>query len=363
MIAVGLLLIPISLALAYWLRAAPIWVFLTAGAAIIPLAEGIRRATDQMAKIAGPAIGGLLTVSFGNAAELILALFVLAQGSPAVVKGQITGSLIGTLLLALGAAVLAGSGGREKQTFNRAQAGRLGSLLILAVIALLLPAMFDYAERGLLTAPDLALQDEHLSLGVAVILIAVYIASLIYTLVTKRDVYGRGEKDGREDQAAGKDNSNWSVWTAMGVLVGATAFTAWEADLVSGALTQAAGALGLTPFFLGVVALALIGNAAEFAASVYFARKDRMGMVLRLTVGSSIQVALLVAPLLVIISHFIGHPMNLVFSNPLELIAIAGAAFAVNAVAQDGETNWLEGALLVAVYLLLALAFFFIKPS
>lgn len=360
----ALLLTPLSLALAYWFHAAPLWVFIAAGAAIIPLADGIRRATDQIAKVAGPAVGGLLTVSFGNAAELILALFVLEQGSQDVVKGQIVGSLIATLLLALGLAVLVGGYGREKQTFKRERAGRLGSLLILAVIALLLPAMFDLAERGALTAPELARQNEHLSLGVAVILIAVYIVNLIYAVATNRDVYAHDKGDKEESDATRQaSGATWPLLTAVGVLIGATALIAWESELVSGALTPAAKTLGLTPFFLGVVVLALIGNAAEFAASLYFARKDHMGMVLRLTVGSSIQVALLVAPLLVIISYFLGHPMNLVFSNPLELIAIAGAAFAVNAVAQDGETNWLEGALLVAVWLLLALAFFFIQPG
>lgn len=353
-----LLLTPLSLALKYWIHAPPLWVFVVSAGAIIPLAEWIRRATEQMAKQTGPAIGGLLNVSFGNAAELLLALFVLESGNQAVVKGQITGSLIGTLLLGLGIAILAGSRGRDKQTFQRERAGRLGSLLILAVIALLLPAVFDYTERGGGAAPNLARHEELLSLGVAVVLIAVYAANLVYTLAMRRNVFASGEEDKRGD---GADGAAWPLWIALGVLAGATALTGWEAEMVSGALTQAASALSLTPFFLGVVVLAVIGNAAEFVASIYFARQNKMGLVMSLTVGSSIQVALLIAPLLVIISHFLGHPMTLVFTNPLELIAIAGAAFAVNAIAQDGETNWFEGILLVAVYLLLAMAFFFVR--
>jgi Ca2+:H+ antiporter len=140
----------------------------------------------------------------------------------------------------------------------------------------------------------------------------------------------------------------------------ATAFTAWEAELVSGALEATAGALGMTTFFLGVVVLAIIGNAAEYVSAIYFARKDEMGMVMSITVGSSIQVALLMAPLLVIVSWLMGSPMNLVFDNPLELIAIAGVSFAVNAIAVDGETTWFEGVLLLGVYVVLAMAFFFV---
>lgn len=347
--------------LAYAVHAPALWIFLAAGAAIIPLAEWIRRATDQMAKLAGPAIGSLLNVTFGNAAELILALFVLEEGKQAVVKGQITGSIIGNSLLGLGVSILVGSRGRHRQTFNRERAGQLGSLLILAVIALLLPAVFDLTERSVLRAAHPTRQVEFLSLGVAVVLIAVYLANLVYTLITHRDVFAMEKEKKGEEKEGEKDEKNgnpWPLWMALGVLVGATALTAWEAELVSSALERAAGSLGLTPFFLGVTVLALIGNAAEYASAVYYASQNRLGLTLRLTVGSSLQVALLVAPLLVLISYALGHPMNLVFS-PLELIAIFGVAFGVNAIAQDGETTWFEGVLLIALYALLALAFFF----
>lgn len=348
-----LLLIPASFILAYVVGAPPLWIFATATLAIVPLAEWIRRATEQLAKRAGAAIGGLLNVTFGNAAELIIALFVLAGGHTNVVKGQITGSIIGNSLLGLGLAILVGTWGRAKLTFQRERAGLLASLLVLAMVALLLPALFDYTERGLQAAPNPGTLDEHLSLGVAVVLILVYGANLLYTLVTHRDVFAADEEQATAD---------WSLWKSLGVLIGATVLTAVEAELVSDALEAAAGQLGLTPFFLGIIVLALIGNAAEYVAAVYFARQARMDLVMTITVGSTLQVALLVAPLLVIVSFFTDHPMNLVFVNPLELIAIAAVAFVVNAIAQDGETTWFEGLLLLAVYLLLGLAFFFVTP-
>jgi Ca2+:H+ antiporter len=344
-------LVPISLALGYVFHASPLWVFATSVLAIVPLAEWIRRATDQMARLAGPTIGGLLNVTFGNVAELIIALFVLRAGHTEVVKAQITGSIVGNSLLGLGLGIVAGSWGRDKQSFSRAHAGLLSSLLMLSVIALLLPALFDLTEKNA-DIPGRHLLDERLSLGVSVVLILVYVANLGYTLLTHRDVFAL-----EEDQTA----PAWSRGKALGVLVGATAVIALESELVSGALEGTAGRLGLSTFFLGIIVLAVVGNAAEYISAVYFARQDRMGLVVTITVGSTIQVALLTAPLLVLISWAIGHPMNLVFANPLELIAIAGAAFAVNSIAQDGETTWFEGVLLLAVYALLGLAFFYLR--
>ena len=350
-----LALVPLSLALKYLVHAAPVWVFVSAVFAIIPLAEWIRRATEQLAKLSGPAIGGLLNVTFGNTAELVLALFVLSAGHQDVVKAQITGSVIGNSLLGLGLAILIGSWGRERQTFKRERSGLLASLLILSLIGLLVPALFNYTERTVLQAPNVGALDERLSLSVAVVLILVYVGNLSYTLVTHRDVFSRQPEQGSESEA------QWSLWLALGVLLGATVVTALEAELVSGALEATASGLGLTTFFLGITVLAIIGNAAEYISAAYFARQDQMGLVLSITVGSSIQVALLVAPLLVIVSYFMGTPLNLVFT-PLELIAVAGVAFSVNAIAQDGETTWFEGLLLVAVYTVLGLAFFFVTP-
>lgn len=345
-----LLLVPFSLALAYF-HAPPLWVFVTAAAAIIPLAEWIRRATEQMALRAGPAIGGLLNVTFGNVAELILALFVLYSGKPDVVKATITGSIIGNSLLGLGIAILAGSWGREKQTFKRERAGLLASLLILSVIGLLIPALFDYTEQGLFPSLNRGPSDERLSLGVSAVLILVYAGNLIYTLLTHRDVFSSAETD---------QQPSWPLAKSLVVLLAATGVVAAESDLVAAALSGTASRLGLSAFFIGVIVLPLVGNAAEYVTAFYFARQDQMGLVMSISVGSSIQVALLTAPLLVLISYALGRPMDLVFSNPLELIAIGGAAFAVNSIAQDGETTWFEGLLLLAVYALLALAFFFV---
>jgi Ca2+:H+ antiporter len=348
-----LLLIPISLALKYVFHASPLWVFVFGVLAIVPLAEWIRRATEQLSQRAGSAVGGLLNVTFGNAAELILALFVLAAGEQAVVKAQLTGSIIGNSLLGLGVAILAGSVGREKQTFKRERASLLGSLLILAVIGLIVPALFDYTERGLTHAANRAALDENLSLGVSIVLILVYLANLFYTMCSHKDTFAFEDEESH--------GTPWPLWKSIGVMVVATIVTALEAELVSGALESTAGQLGLTPFFLGVIVLAVVGNAAEYVAAVYFARQGRMGLVITITVGSTIQIALFAAPLLVIVSYLMGKPMNLVFSNPLELIAIAGVAFAVNAIAEDGETTWFEGLMLVAVYIILGIAFFFVR--
>ena len=359
-----LLFVPVSLVLGYGLHAAPTWVFVTALLGIIPLADLVRKATEAVGEHAGQAIGGLLNVSFGNAPELILALFVLRRGEIEVVKAQITGSIIGNALLGLGLAIVVGSWGRERQTFKRERASLLSSMLILSLIALLLPAVFDYTVRGMASGRHAALAgtvDERLSLCVAVVLIVVYVANLVYTLVTHRDVFAI-QPDPDETAAEPASVSSKSLWGGLGILAGATIFTAAEAELVSGALEATAKGLGLGEFFLGITVLAVVGNAAEYVSAVHFARQNRMGLVMTITVGSTIQIALLVAPLLVITSWFMGTPMNLVFANPIELVAIAAVAFAVNAIAQDGETTWFEGVLLLAVYALLALSFFFL-PS
>ena len=347
------LLVPLSLALE-WMDAAPMWVFASGAAAIVPLGSWIRRATEQVAERAGPAIGGLLNVTFGNAAEFVLALFVLRTGNTAVVKATITGAIIGNSLLGLGMSILVGSRGRAKQTFERDRAGLLASLLILSVIALLLPALFDYSERSLVSAAREHLLDERLSLGVSIVLILVYAANLFYTLVTHRDVFAGSEEEG---------TPTWSLAKALTVLAVATAAVSLEAELVSSALEPTGERLGLSLFFLGVIVLPLVGNAAEYASALYFARRDRMDLVMTICVGSSIQIALVTAPALVLVSYAFGHPMDLVFGHPLELMAIAGSAFVVNSIALDGETTWFEGVMLVAVYVLLALAFFFATAS
>jgi len=348
----ALSLVPLSLLLEYAIGAGPIWIFLSAAAAVAVLADWVRRATEQIAERAGSAIGGLLNVSFGSIAELVLALFVLAQGQAAVVQAQITGSIIGTTLLGLGLAMLAGGLGRERQRFNQANVGQLSTMLILVVIALMLPAVFDLTEHRVAGSGAVTIADERLSLGVAAVLLGLYGANLVYTLVTHRDVFADEEPRG---------HASWSLGRALAVLIGGTVLIAWEAELVSGALEATATQLHLSQTFLGVVVLALVGTAADLFAAVVFARQDRMSIVLSICIGSAIQMALVVAPLLVLASWLIGHPMNLVFNNPLDLLAIGGTAFVVRAITADGETTWFEGLLLVGVYVLLAMAFFFVS--
>lgn len=354
MLAYALLaLVPVALGLEY-LGAGPVWVFLAGAAAIAVLADWVRRGTEQLAKRAGPTIGGLLNVSFGSLAETILALFVLLSGQVRVVQAQITGSIIGTGLLGLGLAALVGGIGRERQRFSRANAGLLSTLLILLVAALVLPAVFDVTERASQSEAATSVTAEELSLGISAVLLVLYGANLLYTLVTHRDVFGGDERVG---------DPEWSLARSLGVMVGGTAAVALVAEAVSGALSSAAGQLGLSPVFLGVVPLAVVGTAADLFAAVSFARQDRMGIVFSICIGSAVQVALVVAPLLVLLSWALGSPMDLVFRSPLELFAVACAAFVVRAVAADGETTWFEGLLLVGVYVMLALAFFFVGPA
>jgi len=345
-----LLFVPLSVALRYLADAPPTWIFLTSVVAIAVLADWIRRATEQLAERAGSTIGGLLNVSFGNTAELVLALFVLSQAQTRVVQAQITGSIIGTTLLFLGISALVGGVGRTRQTFNQASAGLLSTLLLLVVIAILLPAVFDLTERAAARAVDISLIDERLSLGVSVVLLLIYAANLVYTLLTHRDVFA-GDAPGGE--------AEWSLARALIVMVVGTAVIAVEAELASAALEATSAQLGLSPVFMGVVVLALVGTAADLFAAVVFARQDKMDIVFSMCIGSAIQIALVVAPVLVLASWVIGHPMNLVFASPLDLFAIAGAGFIVRAVAADGETTWFEGLLLVGVYLLFALSYYF----
>lgn len=351
--------VPIAAALHYLLGAPPLAVFIAGGVAIAVLAEWMRRATEQIAARAGPALGGLLNVSFGSAAELILALFVIARGHPEVVRAQITGSIIGTSLLGVGLACLVGGLAREKQTFSRARAGLQSTLLLIVTLALLLPAVFDHADVARAAPASVrAVSELDLSIGVSAVLLLLYAGNLVFTLVTHRDAFARGDAGTTQETTA-----PWSLAAALGVLVAATAAVAGCAEFVSSALQASATALGLPLLFVGVVPLALIGTAADLFAAVSFARQNRMGLVMSICVGSSIQVGLVVAPLLVLISWTIGRPMTLVFPSALDLFAIAGAAFVTRSIAADGETNWFEGLVLVGMYVLLALAFFFVSPG
>lgn len=349
-----LLVVPVAPVLGWLLHASPALVFATGALAVAVLADWVRRATEHVAEHVGPAVGGLLTVSFGSIAEVILALFVLADGEIEVVRAQITGSIIATSLFGLGLAIVVGGIGREHQSFNRERAGQLSTMMILVMIALLLPAVFDLTGRATLSSKRLAITDEQLSICVSFVLLALYVGNLVYTLVTHRDVFASKEPRGQGGGHA------WPLGVSLVVLVAATAVIGVESELVSGALTETASSLGISTLFLGVIVLALVGTAADLFAAAWFARQDKMGLALSICVGSTIQVALVVAPLLVLVSWAMGHKMTLVFGQPLDLFAIAGAAFIVNSIAADGETTWFEGVLLIGVWVLLGLAFFFV---
>lgn len=328
-----------------------LWIFLAGIVAVGLLADWVRRGTEQVAQYAGATIGSLLNVSFGNAAELTLALFVLSQARTDIVQAQLTGSIIGTTMLFLGVAAFVGGLRHPRQTFDQAQIGLLSTLLFLVAIALLLPAVFDMTERALQPVASRRLMlEEHLSLWVSAVLLILYVAHLIYVLVTHRDIFALHEGDGRPA---------WRLPVALGVMMGGTVLIAAESEMVTERLGDVTSELGLAPSFVGVVVLALVGTIADLFASVAFARKDRMDIAVGLCIGSALQIALVVAPILVIVSWLIGHPMSLVFGSPLNLFAIASAAFIVRAIAADGETTWYEGFVLVGVYVLFALGYYF----
>jgi Ca2+:H+ antiporter len=349
-----LALVPVSLAMEHLFHAPALWTFVVSVLAIIPLASLVKDATEEVATHLGSTIGGLLNVSFGNASELILALFVLRAGEADVAKAQITGSLIGNSLLGLGLGATFGGVKYAVQKFDGKRVGVLSSLLTLVVFALLIPAMFDYTERDIKHVADPSNLDLRMSLGVAVLLILIYFANLIYTLVTHRDTFADNDEP--------HDVSGKPLWRSVTTLLVATVFVALVSEAVSGSLEAASSSLGVSKFFLGITLLAVVGNAAEYITAVYFARKDRMDLVMGITLGSTIQVGLLVAPILVLASFAMGHPMTLVFRSPLELVAVAAAAFCVNAISRDGETNWFEGVLLLGVYLILSVAFYYVTP-
>ena len=348
-----LLFVPLSLVLHHFSLAAPPWVFLCGLVAIAVLANWVRKGTEQVAAHAGTTIGSLLNVSFGNAAELVLALFVLSSAQTQVVQAQITGSIIGTTLLFLGIAALVGGLRHERQVFRQEHVGLLSTLLLLLAVAIVLPAVFHATELRMSPRANLSRLDESLSLGVSVVLLLLYGAQLVYVLVTHRCIF----ESGRESEEGAPE---WSLPAGLAVMIVGTIGVAFESEVVSARLAETASQIGLSPVFMGVVVLALIGTVSDLFVAVSFARAGKMDIVLSLCLGSAIQIALVVAPVLVIVSWFIGHPMNLVFGSPLDLFAIVSAAFIVRFIVADGETTWYEGFMLIGVYVLFALAYFFL---
>ncbi|MES1260381.1 MAG: calcium/proton exchanger, partial [Acidobacteriota bacterium] len=330
-------------------------IFLAACLAIVPLAGWLVRATEQLAHRTGEGIGGLLNATFGNAAELIIAVMALRKGLYPVVKASLTGSIIGNILLVMGAAVLAGGIKYKEQKFNVTAARAQSTLLLLAAIAFVMPAAFHF-----LAGPAGQIREHDLSLEISVVLLFAYGAHLLFSLWTHRSLF---EGIGRKDAESATPEAPWSLRTSVLVLVAATALTAWISEILVGSVEAAAAAFGMTSVFIGVIVVAIIGNAAEHSTAVLMSLKNRMELSIGIAIGSSLQIALFVAPLLVILSHFIGpRPMDLVFT-PAEVLAVVMSVLITAQIASDGESNWLEGVLLLAVYVILAMVFYFLPEA
>jgi len=348
-----LIAVPVA-AILEFTHASPLAIFIASAIAIIPLAGLMGRATEHLASRLGEGIGGLLNATFGNAAELIIAIMALRRGLFDVVKASITGSIIGNILLVLGLSILAGGLKYPRQTFNTPAAMLGSTMLALSAIGLLLPAVFHYLGGG---APDLHEQD--LSLEIAIVLIVTYILSLVFTLKTHSHLYSGASHD-TSDHDSELGTKGWSQKRAVITLLGATVMVAVMSEFLVGAVEEASHTLGLTDLFVGVILVAIIGNAAEHSTAVLMAMKNKMDLALNIAIGSSMQVALFVAPVLVFLSYAFGPPMNLLFT-PLEVVAVGVSVGTTALIAQDGESNWMEGVLLLAVYVILGITFFWLR--
>ncbi|MFO0730409.1 MAG: calcium/proton exchanger [Nitrospiraceae bacterium] len=342
-----LIFVPIAVGLEI-AHADPILIFTASALAIIPLAGLLGTATEHLTTHVGAGIGGLLNASLGNAAELIIALAALREGLHDVVKASLTGSILGNILLVLGASMVAGGLKHERQKFNQTAAGMGASLLLLSAVGLVVPALFH------VTAPDRGPAIEHeLSLASAVVLFLIYLLSLAFSLRTHRHLFS-GEEGSHDDGEA-----SWPMSKSITVLIIATVAIAVLSEFLVGSIEPAAKALGMTQIFVGVILVALVGNAAEHSTAVMVALKNKMDLAFGIAVGSSLQIALLVAPLLVFASYLFGSPLDLMFT-PFEVAAITMSVLIVGFVAMDGESHWMEGVMLLGVYLILAIAFFFL---
>ena len=355
-----LVCVPIALALD-WFDANPIFVFLVSALSIVPLAGLMGRATENLAVYVGSTVGGLLTASLGNAPELIIALSALSKGLTDVVKASITGGILANLLLALGLAMLLGGLRYKRQRFNRTAAGMSAGLLLLAAIGLLVPALHNFTVE----------KAEELSFEIAVVLFCVYVLSLVFTLVTHRQLFREVEthpepplktRTDESEKAKEEEGLTWGKNKALGVLALVTIAIAVMSEVLTGALEPAADSLGLTPIFAGVILLAGTGAAAELLNAVRFARKGNMDLAFGIVTGSSTQIALFVAPVLVFASYFMGEPMDLQFSA-FEVAAIMLTVLIVARLTTDGECHWMEGIMLLGVYVILGIGFFYVPVS
>ena len=329
--------------------AGPVWTLAASALAMVPLAGLIGESTEALAYHTGPRLGGLLNATLGNAAELIISVVAIREGLLELVKASITGSILGNLLFVLGLSMFLGGLRHHEQTFDRQRASADSILLVLAVTALAIPSLFSQASAGI-HSPDAV---EYLSLGVAGLMLALYILGLVYSLRSRTSPLSRPSADPAVHTSA------WSVRTALGMLVPTTIGVVWMSEILVTQVKPVVADLGVSEFFLGVILVPVIGNIAEHLVAVSVARKNQMSLAVEIAIGSSLQVALLVVPFLVFVSLAMGNPLSLVF-NSFELIALIGGVLITAFVAGDGESSWLEGAELVALYLILALAFFFL---
>lgn len=331
-------------------KAAPwpdLWQFILSGIVMIPLAGLIGEATESLAEHTGPRIGGLLNATLGNAAELIITLVAIRAGLLDLVKASITGSILGNLLLVMGCAMLYGGFKHGIQTFDRRQAGNNAILLIIVTIALVIPSLFNHSIE--MESP---MHVEALSLGVAAVMLALYILGMVYMLRQPASANPLGYQT---DTHAPKNRGG--ILAPMVLLSGATIGVVFASEILVGSVEHVTANLGLSQFFLGIILIPLIGNVAEHLVAVQVAGKNHMELSIEIVRSSSLQIALLVAPLLVFVSLAMGNPLTLVF-NQFELLALVAAVVVAALVAADGESNWLEGAGLLAVYLILGIGFF-----
>jgi Ca2+:H+ antiporter len=339
----------------FWLgltHASPVAVFVVSCLAILPLAGLMGEATETLAHGAGPALGGLLNATFGNAAELIIGFMALRAGETEVVKASITGSIIGNMLMVLGLSMFLGGLRHHEMRFSRL-AGETGSgVMVLAVVALVIPAIYAQVTRH--EQPD---RVEAISLDISWVLILSYLASLVFQFRTHHRLFAPA---GEEATPPGTEGGRrGSVARSVLVLLAAAALTGAVSEILVGALDAAGTALGLGKVFMGVVVVAMVGNAAEHSTAIVVALKNKMDLALGIAMGSSMQIALFVAPVLVIAGHAIGRPLGLEFTL-LEVAAVVLSVFAVANLVQDGRTNWFEGVQLLAIYCILAVTFFFV---
>lgn len=340
-----LVFIPISF-IAKFLNASGTIMFLLSAASIIPLAGLMGECTEEISFYTGPKVGGFLNGTLGNATELIISFFALKEGLFEVVKSSIAGAVIGNVLLVIGASMLAGGLKYKSLKFNKEVNEVTSSMLLFAVIGLCIPALFTHSVNPSL----LNTRYEGLSLFVAIVMIIIYVLNLLFSFVTHKHLY--------ESNVAHEGTAKWSLKRAIITLIIATIFIAIESEFLVGGVESLTESLGWSEFFVGIIIIPIIGNAAEHSIAVMMALKNKMDVGLEIALGSSLQIILFVAPVLIFISLFF-TPMSIIF-NQFELIALIAAVLIANKVANDGEANWLEGVQLIAVYLIIAACFFIV---